>query len=103
MTADGFLQSAGRLGAVVGPLIMTARQALPLLPPLTYGVILIVSSFVLPFLPETRGLPLPDTIQDLENQREEAAYSRLTGRKRRVRRQEHVMVLSRLCSQAARS
>ncbi|EPQ06495.1 Solute carrier family 22 member 11 [Myotis brandtii] len=73
MTADGFLQSAGRLGAVVGPLIMTARQALPLLPPLTYGVILIVSSFVLPFLPETRGLPLPDTIQDLENQRSAAA------------------------------
>ncbi|XP_070282528.1 solute carrier family 22 member 11 isoform X2 [Myotis yumanensis] len=73
MTADGFLQSAGRLGAVVGPLIMTARQALPLLPPLTYGVILIVSSFVLPFVPETRGLPLPDTTQDLENQRSAAA------------------------------
>lgn len=68
MMAEGFLQSAGRLGTVVGPLIMTARQALPLLPPLIYGVILIVSSFVLPFLPETRGLPLPDTIQDLENQ-----------------------------------
>ncbi|XP_015424551.1 PREDICTED: solute carrier family 22 member 11 isoform X2 [Myotis davidii] len=82
MAADGFLQSAGRLGAVVGPLIMTARQALPLLPPLIYGVILIVSSFVLPFLPETRGLPLPDTIQDLENQREEAAHSRPTGRRR---------------------
>lgn len=68
MTADGFLQSAGRLGAVIGPLIAMTRQALPLLPPLIYGLILIVSTFVLPFLPETRGLPLPDTIQDLESQ-----------------------------------
>lgn len=66
--ADGFLQSVGRLGAVMGPLIMMTRQALPLLPPVSCGVILVASSLVLPFLPETRGLPLPDTIQDLENQ-----------------------------------
>ncbi|XP_016075721.1 PREDICTED: solute carrier family 22 member 11 [Miniopterus natalensis] len=71
--ADGFLQSVGRLGAVMGPLIMMTRQALPLLPPVSCGVILVASSLVLPFLPETRGLPLPDTIQDLENQRSAAA------------------------------
>ncbi|KAM8812776.1 solute carrier family 22 member 11 isoform 2-T2 [Rhynchonycteris naso] len=69
MTADGFLQSVGRLGAVTGPLIKMTSQVLPLLPPLSYGVIPIISSLVvLLFLPETRGLPLPDTIQDLEKQ-----------------------------------
>ncbi|XP_046498995.1 solute carrier family 22 member 11 isoform X2 [Equus quagga] len=68
MTADGFLQSAGRLGAVIGPLIMMTRQALPLLPPISYGVISIAASLIVLFLPETRGLPLPDTIQDLESQ-----------------------------------
>lgn len=69
MTADGFLQSVGRLGAVMGPLVRMTRQAVPLLAPVSYGVIPIVSSLVLLFfLPETRGLPLPDTIQDLENQ-----------------------------------
>nr|KAF6439031.1 solute carrier family 22 member 11 [Molossus molossus] len=73
MTADGFLLSVGRLGAVMGPLIMMTRQALPLLPPICFGVTPIVSSLVLLFLPETQGLPLPDTIQDLENQRSGAA------------------------------
>ncbi|EFB26243.1 hypothetical protein PANDA_004841, partial [Ailuropoda melanoleuca] len=69
MTADGFLQSAGRLGAVTGPLIRMTRQAAPLLAPISYGVIPMASSLILLlFLPETQGLPLPDTIQDLENQ-----------------------------------
>lgn len=66
MTADGLLNSAGRLGAMMGPLIRMARPAVPLLPPLTYGAVPIASSLVLFFLPETQGLPLPDTIQDLE-------------------------------------
>ncbi|XP_045872230.1 solute carrier family 22 member 11 [Meles meles] len=74
MTADGFLQSVGRLGAVMGPLVRMTHQAVPLLAPVSYGVIPIVSSLILLFfLPETRGLPLPDTIQDLENQKSAAA------------------------------
>ncbi|KAM6158137.1 solute carrier family 22 member 11 [Rhynchocyon petersi] len=68
MTADGVLHSASRLGAVMGPLIRITRQALPLLPPLSYGIIPIVSSFFLVILPETQGLPLPDTMQNLEKQ-----------------------------------
>ncbi|XP_022363202.1 solute carrier family 22 member 11 isoform X2 [Enhydra lutris kenyoni] len=73
MTADGFLQSVGRLGAVMGPLVRMTRQAVPLLAPVSYGVIPIMSSLILLFfLPETGGLPLPDTIQDLENQRSAA-------------------------------
>ncbi|XP_008590460.1 PREDICTED: solute carrier family 22 member 11-like [Galeopterus variegatus] len=74
MTADGLLQSVGRLGAMMGPLIRMTHQALPLLPPLSYGVIPIASSLVLLlFLPETQGFPLPDTIQDLESQKSAAA------------------------------
>ncbi|XP_032215944.1 solute carrier family 22 member 11 isoform X2 [Mustela erminea] len=73
MTADGFLQSVGRLGAVMGPLVRMTHQAVPLLAPVSYGVIPILSSLILFFLPETRGLPLPDTIQDLENQKSAAA------------------------------
>uniref|UniRef100_A0A452T705 Solute carrier family 22 member 11-like n=1 Tax=Ursus maritimus TaxID=29073 RepID=A0A452T705_URSMA len=72
MTADGFLQSAGRLGAVTGPLIRMTRQAAPLLAPISYGVIPMASSLILLlFLPETQGLPLPDTIQDLENHKDQ--------------------------------
>ncbi|KAM5317313.1 LOW QUALITY PROTEIN: solute carrier family 22 member 11-like [Glossophaga mutica] len=67
MTADGFLQLVGQLGAMLGPLMGMACQAPPLLPALSYGT-LPIPSLVLLFLPETRGLPLPDAIQDLENQ-----------------------------------
>ncbi|KAI5277990.1 Solute Carrier Family 22 Member 11 [Manis pentadactyla] len=74
MTTDGFLQSAGRLGAVIGPLIRMTCQAVPLLPPILYGTAPIVASLIiLLFLPETQGLPLPDTIEDLKNQRSAAA------------------------------
>ncbi|XP_017514652.3 solute carrier family 22 member 11 isoform X1 [Manis javanica] len=74
MTTDGFLQSAGRLGAIIGPLIRMTCQALPLLPPILYGTAPIVASLIiLLFLPETQGLPLPDTIEDLKNQRSAAA------------------------------
>uniref|UniRef100_A0A8C0XNI1 Solute carrier family 22 member 11 n=1 Tax=Castor canadensis TaxID=51338 RepID=A0A8C0XNI1_CASCN len=70
MTADGFLQSVGRLGALVGPLLRITQQSLPLLPPLSYGAVPIAAGLVLLlFLPETQGLPLPDTIQDLKNQK----------------------------------
>lgn len=65
MTADGFVQAGGRLGSVIGPLI---RMTQPLLAPVVYGVLPIASSLILFFLPETRGFPLPDTMQDLENQ-----------------------------------
>lgn len=76
MTADGFLQSVGRLGAMMGPLMKMARQALPLLPPLSYGVIPMAASLVLLlFLPETQGLPLPDTIRDLQGRRSTAPGS----------------------------
>ncbi|XP_008049353.1 solute carrier family 22 member 11 [Carlito syrichta] len=77
MTVDGFLLSLGRLGAMVGPLIMMTRPALPLLSPLSYGILPIASSLLaLLLLPETGGLPLPDTIQDLESQSVAARGSR---------------------------
>ncbi|XP_058545454.1 solute carrier family 22 member 11 isoform X4 [Neofelis nebulosa] len=69
MTADGFLQSVGRLGSVIDPLIRMTQHSLPLLVPVVYSALPITSSLVLLlFLPETQGFPLPDTIQDLENQ-----------------------------------
>ncbi|XP_010993059.1 solute carrier family 22 member 11 isoform X1 [Camelus dromedarius] len=73
MTAEGFLHSATWLGSVMGPLIRMTRQVLPLLPAISYGVLPTASSLIVLFLPETRGLPLPDTIQDLERQRSVAA------------------------------
>nr|XP_060463083.1 solute carrier family 22 member 11 isoform X4 [Panthera onca] len=69
MTADGFLQSVSCLGSVIDPLIRMTQHSLPLLVPVVYSALPITSSLLLLlFLPETQGFPLPDTIQDLENQ-----------------------------------
>ncbi|XDA87762.1 hypothetical protein R6Z07F_017441 [Ovis aries] len=66
--AEGFLHSAAQLGSVMGPLTRMTSQLLPLLPPLSYGVIPSAAGLMVLFLPEPRGLLLPDTIQDLERQ-----------------------------------
>ncbi|GAB5578045.1 solute carrier family 22 member 11 isoform X2 [Prionailurus iriomotensis] len=73
MTANGFLQSVGRLGSVIDPLIRMTQHSLPLLIPMVYSALPITSCLILLFLPETQGFPLPDTIQDLENQKSAAA------------------------------
>ncbi|XP_060463085.2 solute carrier family 22 member 11 isoform X4 [Panthera onca] len=81
MTADGFLQSVSCLGSVIDPLIRMTQHSLPLLVPVVYSALPITSSLLLLlFLPETQGFPLPDTIQDLENQKSAAA----TGNRREV-------------------
>ncbi|XP_037374175.1 solute carrier family 22 member 11 [Talpa occidentalis] len=73
MTSDGLIMSMSRLGAALAPLVRMTQQTLSLLPPLFYGIVPIVASFLLIFLPDTQGLPLPDTIQDLESQGSAAA------------------------------
>ncbi|XP_019270389.2 solute carrier family 22 member 11 isoform X6 [Panthera pardus] len=81
MTAAGFLQSVSRLGSVIDPLIRMTQHSLPLLVPVVYSALPITSGLLLLlFLPETQGFPLPDTIQDLENQKSAAA----TGNRREV-------------------
>ncbi|XP_042761072.1 solute carrier family 22 member 11 isoform X2 [Panthera leo] len=81
MTADGFLQSVSHLGSVIDPLIRMTQHSLPLLVPVVYSALPITSGLLLLlFLPETQGFPLPDTIQDLENQKSAAA----TGNRREV-------------------
>ncbi|XP_058925943.1 solute carrier family 22 member 10 [Kogia breviceps] len=58
---------AARCGSALAPLLMTLVVYLPTLPWIIYGVCPIIASLVVPFQPETRNLPLLDTIQDVEN------------------------------------
>ncbi|XP_061059512.1 solute carrier family 22 member 10-like isoform X2 [Eubalaena glacialis] len=58
---------ASRCGSALAPLLMTLVVYLPTLPWIIYGVCPIIASLVVPFQPETRNLPLLDTIQDVEN------------------------------------
>uniref|UniRef100_A0A0D9R4G0 Solute carrier family 22 member 12 n=1 Tax=Chlorocebus sabaeus TaxID=60711 RepID=A0A0D9R4G0_CHLSB len=68
MTAVGLGQMAARGGAILGPLVRLLGVHGPWLPLLVYGTVPVLSGLATLLLPETQSLPLPDTIQDVQNQ-----------------------------------
>ncbi|XDB65966.1 hypothetical protein AB1E18_019276 [Capra hircus] len=76
--AAGLDLLANRCAAALAPLLMTLVVYLPTLPWIIYGMCPIIAAPVLLLLPETRNLPLPDTIQDVENNKK---FSRTVNEK----------------------
>ncbi|XP_027974150.1 solute carrier family 22 member 12 isoform X3 [Eumetopias jubatus] len=68
MTAVGLGQMAARVGAILGPLVRLLAVHGRWLPLLVYGGVPVLSGLAALLLPETQSLPLPDTIQDVQNQ-----------------------------------
>ncbi|XP_004437617.1 PREDICTED: solute carrier family 22 member 12 isoform X3 [Ceratotherium simum simum] len=68
MTAVGLGQMAARGGAILGPMVRLLAVQSPSLPLLLYGAASVLSGLATFLLPETQGLPLPDTIQDMQRQ-----------------------------------
>ncbi|XP_012520810.1 PREDICTED: solute carrier family 22 member 24-like isoform X2 [Propithecus coquereli] len=69
-TAAGINLLFSRIGAALAPLLMTFAGFSPHLPWITYGIFSILAGIVVLLLPETSNLPLPNTIQDVENEKE---------------------------------
>lgn len=53
---------------MLGPLVRLLGFYVSWLPLLVYGVVPVLSGLAALLLPETKNLPLPDTIQDIQKQ-----------------------------------
>ncbi|KAK0169034.1 hypothetical protein PV327_002783 [Microctonus hyperodae] len=63
----GLCSVLSKFASMIAPFITAMGSSLFWLPPLFYGVIMIISAGLCLFLPETMGMKLPDTIEDAEN------------------------------------
>ncbi|KAI8477034.1 MAG: major facilitator superfamily domain-containing protein [Monoraphidium minutum] len=65
----GAANQAARVGGIVAPFIALAGTThnSSLIPFLTYGLAALLSGLLIFTLPETLGVPLPDTMQDMDN------------------------------------
>uniref|UniRef100_A0A8D2J8G0 Major facilitator superfamily (MFS) profile domain-containing protein n=1 Tax=Varanus komodoensis TaxID=61221 RepID=A0A8D2J8G0_VARKO len=57
-----------RVGSMIAPLVKMLGEFFPSLPLIIYGAAPIISGIVTCFLPETRNVPLPETIEQVERQ-----------------------------------
>jgi hypothetical protein len=65
----GASNQAARVGGIVAPFIALAGTThnSSLIPFLTFGIAALLSGILIFTLPETLGVPLPDTMQDMDN------------------------------------
>ncbi|NWU49548.1 S226B protein, partial [Dromas ardeola] len=65
-TGMGLGGTMARVGSMVAPLVRMAADVTPVLPLIIYGAAPIISAIATCFLPETRNVPLPETVKDVE-------------------------------------
>lgn len=65
-TGMGFVSTFSRVGSMAAPAVLILDEVLPALPSLVYGGAAVLAGCFACFLPETLDMPLPDTIEDVE-------------------------------------
>uniref|UniRef100_A0A673ZKE2 Solute carrier family 22 member 6 n=1 Tax=Salmo trutta TaxID=8032 RepID=A0A673ZKE2_SALTR len=65
-TGMGFTSTMARVGSMAAPAVLILEEMLPALPSIIYGGAAVVAGIIAFFLPETLNIPLPDTIEDVE-------------------------------------
>lgn len=58
-----------RIGSMAAPAVLILDEIMPALPSIVYGGSAVLAGFIAFFLPETLDVPLPDTIEDVEEKR----------------------------------
>ncbi|XP_028277134.1 solute carrier family 22 member 6 [Parambassis ranga] len=66
-TGMGFVSTMARVGSMAAPAVLILDEVLPALPSLVYGGSAVLAGCFACFLPETLNVPLPDTIEDVED------------------------------------
>lgn len=62
----GLTSTMARVGSMAAPAVLILDEVLPALPSIVYGGSALVAGIFAIFLPETLNVPLPDTIEDVE-------------------------------------
>ncbi|KAJ8405774.1 hypothetical protein AAFF_G00312110 [Aldrovandia affinis] len=65
-TGMGLSSTMARVGSMAAPAVLILDEVLPALPSIVYGSAAVVAGIFALFLPETLNVPLPDTIEDVE-------------------------------------
>ncbi|XP_048851053.1 solute carrier family 22 member 6 [Brienomyrus brachyistius] len=65
-TGMGLTSTMARVGSMAAPAVLILDEVLPALPSIVYGGSALVAGIFAIFLPETLNVPLPDTIEDVE-------------------------------------
>uniref|UniRef100_A0A8C5A9B8 Major facilitator superfamily (MFS) profile domain-containing protein n=1 Tax=Gadus morhua TaxID=8049 RepID=A0A8C5A9B8_GADMO len=66
-TGMGFVSTMARIGSMAAPAVLILDEVIPALPSIVYGGAAVIAGVFACFLPETRDIPLPDTIEDVED------------------------------------
>lgn len=65
-TGMGLVSTMARIGSMAAPAVLILDEVFPALPSVVYGGAAVLASCFALFLPETLNVPLPDTIDDVE-------------------------------------
>ncbi|XP_068436387.1 solute carrier family 22 member 6 isoform X3 [Clinocottus analis] len=65
-TGMGFVSTMARVGSMAAPAVLILDEVFPALPSVVYGGSAVLAGCFACFLPETLNMPLPDTIEDVE-------------------------------------
>ncbi|XP_065819104.1 solute carrier family 22 member 6 [Labrus bergylta] len=66
-TGMGFVSTMARIGSMAAPAVLILDEVFPALPSVVYGGAAVLAGCFACFLPETLNIPLPDTIEDVED------------------------------------